>query len=157
MSRARRPRGEAVASKDQSREIVAFLRGLAERVEQDAVFAAKIATLLRESGLLALDIGRPAARTTAARASKAAPTSNMASQAQAEAPNPFTILRERGEDGLRAALASLDLATLRQIVRAHRLDPARISARWTTHERVVTLIVDQVRARANLGRAFERV
>ena len=156
MPRASRARTEPDAATDQSRAIAAFLRGLAERVEQDAAFAATIATLLRESGLLAIDTGHASVRATA-RSLKAASASEQASQAQQEIPNPFTILRERGEDALRAALASLELATLRQIVRTHRLDPARISARWTTHERVVTLIVDQVRARANLGRAFERV
>jgi hypothetical protein len=67
------------------------------------------------------------------------------------------LLREGGESGLRAALAGLDLASLRQLVRTHRLDPNRVSARWSAHERVVALIVDQVRARANHGKAFARV
>ena len=67
------------------------------------------------------------------------------------------MLRKDGEDGLRAQLAQLDVAALRQIVRAHRLDPARISARWTATDRVIALIVEQVRARANHGRAFERL
>ncbi len=72
-------------------------------------------------------------------------------------PDPFVLLRERGEIGLRAALEELELATLRQLVRAHHLDPARISARWTARDRVVTLIVTQVQARANHGKAFARV
>ncbi|HEY8322936.1 MAG TPA: hypothetical protein VIG77_00485 [Ktedonobacterales bacterium] len=50
-----------------------------------------------------------------------------------------------------------DLPTLRAIVRERRLDPARISARWTARERVISLIVDQVKARANHGQAFRRV
>jgi len=66
-------------------------------------------------------------------------------------------MRDQGEEGLRATLAALDLMALRQIVRTHRLDPARISARWTTRERVIALIIDQVRARLNHGRSFERV
>jgi hypothetical protein len=67
------------------------------------------------------------------------------------------VLRVSGEVGLRATLDALELVTLRQIVRAHRLDPARISARWTVRERVIALIVDQVKARANHGKAFARI
>ena len=85
-----------------------------------------------------------------------------AGSAQAEAtpqpaPDPFAIMRAQGEAGLRATLDALDLGALRQIVRAHRLDPARISARWANRDRVIALIVDQTRARLNHGRAFERV
>ena len=73
------------------------------------------------------------------------------------APDPFAVMRAQGEAGLRATLDAHDLPTLRQIVRAHRLDPARISARWANRDRVITLIVEQTRARLNHGRAFERV
>ncbi|HEV8193087.1 MAG TPA: hypothetical protein VGP82_16620 [Ktedonobacterales bacterium] len=154
MSRANRTRAEQDVGTDESRAIAAFLRGLAERVELDATFATQIASLLRESGLLAMGAGRAPAR-AGARTPRA--PAGKPSREQREIPNPFAVLRERGEPGLREAIASLELPDLRQIVRTHRLDPARISARWTTRDRVVTLIIDQVRARANLGRAFERV
>lgn len=153
MSRTNRAGTEQGAGADESRAVAAFLRGLAERVEQDAAFAAQIARLLRESGLLAID----AAGGAPARAAKAAAAVRKPAQERRETPNPFAVLRERGEAGLREVLASLEMPDLRQIVRAHRLDPARISARWTARDRVVALIVDQVRARASLGRAFERV
>jgi hypothetical protein len=74
-----------------------------------------------------------------------------------ERSDPFALLRDRGEAHLRTHLAALDLPALRQIIRVHRLDPARISARWTNRERLVALIVDQVRARADHGKAFSRV
>lgn len=157
MSRANHARAEQDAGTDESRAIATFLRGLAERVEQDAAFATQIASLLRESGLLSMDIGQAPSRTRVRAPKAAAPTGGKLAQEPRDVPNPFAVLREQGETGLREALAALELPELRQIVRAHRLDPARISARWTTRDRVVTLIVDQVRARANLGRAFERV
>jgi len=69
----------------------------------------------------------------------------------------FEFQRQAGEQGLQEALASLDLASLKAIVRAYRLDPARISARWTAPERIIDLITEQARARLNHGRAFERV
>lgn len=71
--------------------------------------------------------------------------------------DPFTILREQGKSGLRARMLLLDLEALRTLVRSHRLDPGRIASRWTDRERLVELIVEQVQARAGLGRAFERV
>src|SRR5258708_11467899 len=51
-----------------------------------------------------------------------------AASAAASGFDPFVVLREGGESGLRAALAGLDLAALRQLVRTHRLDPHRVSA-----------------------------
>jgi hypothetical protein len=71
--------------------------------------------------------------------------------------DPFAVLRQSGEQGLREALAALDLSSLKAVVRAFRLDPARISARWTASEQVIELIVEQTVARLNHGRAFERV
>jgi hypothetical protein len=155
MSRAERAQSQGAAP-DEARAVAAFLLRLAERVEQDAPFAAQIAELLRESGLLASAAGRSSAR-PAAHARGDTPSPRGPAQEHGEAPDPFVALREGGEAGLREALAPLELGVLRQIVRAHRLDPARISARWTARDRLITLIVEQVRARANLGRAFERV
>ncbi|MBF6590910.1 MAG: hypothetical protein IVW57_10340 [Ktedonobacterales bacterium] len=126
-----------------------FLRGLAARAERDPAFAGQLLTLVRESGLLAI-ADAPRSRKARLASARAEGTANSP-------PDPFALLRERGEAGLRSALGTLDLAALRGIVRAHRLDPARISARWTARDRLMELIVDQVRARANHGRAFERV
>jgi hypothetical protein len=128
--------------------IGAFLRALAERAERDGAFAQGLAVALEESGLL-VGKGRRAAARTNARAAKAA--------APMEVLDPFATLRGGGEVALRAALAAVEVTTLHGIVRAYRLDPARISARWTARERLVELIVTQVRARASHGQAFARV
>jgi hypothetical protein len=139
------------------RAVGAFLRSLAARAESDPALAAQIVASLRESGLLPDDeaVSRRAALAVKSRSRK--PGALAAGMAATGSPDPFVVLRERGEAGLRSALEAMDLATLRQIVRAHRLDPARISARWTARERVVALIVDQVRAQASHGKAFSRV
>ena len=132
----------------------AWLRALAKRAESDAAFAAQMLDAARESGLTGA-LGdapqpQPTARpSTRSRKATPAPTS--------PAPDPFAVYRAQGTEGLRAALDALDLPTLRAIVRERRLDPARISARWTARERVISLIVDQVKARANHGQAFRRV
>ena len=129
-----------------------LLRELADRAERDPAFGQQIAEAVRASGLL--DTEQPAKKPPATRKKASAKRQPATS---AELPDPFQVLRQHGEDGLRTQLAQLDLAALRQIVRAHRLDPARISARWTATDRVITLIVEQVRARVNHGRAFERI
>lgn len=140
-------------SNDES--VASFLRALAERADADPTFAAHVRAAAQQSGLLRALSGE--SRSTAKRP-KSAKAANTEAAASAETPpDPFTIFRAKGESGLRATLDALELATLRNIVRAHRLDPARISARWAARDRVINLIVDQVRARANHGRAFERV
>lgn len=146
-------RGKSRPGHDDAEAAAKLLRELAERAERDLTFGMQLAEAVRSSGLLDTPSSQPSAspRKKPANDAKrpAAPTSGL--------PDPFQVLRKDGEDGLRAQLAQLDIAALRQIVRAHRLDPARISARWTATDRVISLIVDQVRARANHGRAFERL
>ena len=153
-----RPQNDASAAESAG----AFLRALARRADADPAFAAQMLAALDESGLKsASDEAQRASTPTrtkgsrtraSTRATPGAPATN-----ETPAPDPFTIYRAQGEERLRATLDELDLATLRAIVRAHRFDPARISARWTARERVIALIVDQVKARANHGRAFERI
>lgn len=140
---------------EQRRALATFLRRLADQAERDETLAATLHALLAESGLLAnaTGDGAMAAATGKGRASRSA-RPGAGSEASVD---PFPLLRTSGESGLRARLDTLDLAALRQIVRAHRLDPARISARWTARERVVNLIVEQTRARVNHGKAFSRV
>jgi hypothetical protein len=143
--------GPAVVSDDATVTALArFLRALAAQVERDTALRVEFLTLLHESGLM-----------QASHASQPQPASETPVAPRAAKPlpalDPFAALRQGGVDGLREALASLDLAALRTVVRAHRLDPARISARWTAPERVIDLIIEQVQARTQLGRAFERV
>jgi hypothetical protein len=126
-----------------------FLRGLASRVEHDPALAAQIQSALEESGLLE--------RREAAGERKGKKKAPAKSTAMPAPPDPFRILREHGETELREALENVDIDSLHAIVRTYRLDPARISARWTRRERVTQLIVTQVIAQASYGRAFSRV
>ncbi|HEV2235727.1 MAG TPA: hypothetical protein VGR57_03615 [Ktedonobacterales bacterium] len=128
----------------------AFLRALAERAERDAAFAEGVAEALTASGLL------PAPRTRRASSGPDAPAGKPAAIPTTDL-DPFATLRGAGEAGLRAALGAIELPALHQIVRTYRLDPARISARWSARERLIELIVTQVRARASHGQAFARV
>lgn len=141
--------------------VATFLRRLAERVEQDPAFGSQVAQLLAQSGI-GHSISGPA-RGDAPRGRRApslTPAASPASGASAGATvalDPFVLLREAGADGARVRLAELDVPALRQVVRIHRLDPARISARWTNRERLIDLIITQVRARADHGKSFAHI
>jgi hypothetical protein len=157
--RARARRGGAHGTDmEAAHSLAARLRELAGRAEHDPALAERLRDALGASGLLDAPsrVGRRTLTTKAATATARRGTRTTGAAAE-EPPDPFVLLRERGESGLRTALEGLDLAALRAIVRGHRLDPARISARWTAHERVIELIVTQVRGRAALGTAFARV
>src|SRR5262249_51856266 len=154
----KRPAGQSAAHEAEARAVAAFLRGLATRVEADPALAVAVRGALEESGLLSLsDANIPPS--SEAVAPRSAPTPRRLAQGNAPpsgggAPDldPFVIYRASGETELRAALEALDLAALRSIVRAHRLDPARISARWTAADRLIALIVQQVQVYANSGK-----
>lgn len=147
----------AQETEDRRVALSAFLRALARRVEQDPAFARTLLAVYAESSAsppVVLPQPQSAATGTRERTRRAAV---VEAAPPAPALDPFALLREHGEAGLRERLSHLELPALRAILRAHRLDPARIAARWTARERIADLIVEQVRARSSLGRAFERV
>ena len=129
-----------------------FLRGLARRAEADASLAVHIQSALEESGLLeSLESHQPSRR-------KSGRSLGSPKESKPAAPlDPFQVLREQSIVALRETLEKLDLEELHAIVRKYRLDPARISSRWTRSERVIDLIVDQVTAYAKHGQAFSRL
>jgi hypothetical protein len=155
-------RAEGADAPREAAQVARFLRALAERAEGDPALAAALLNSLEESGLLS-SAGAGQAGAGQAGAAKHATRQPRAragakpTQAQPAVIDPFAIWRAHGEDGLVDALDGLDLAGLRAVVRAYRLDPARVSSRWTARDRVAGLIVAQVKARLNHGRAFERV
>jgi hypothetical protein len=162
MSHDRRDDQRNDATPHTSAAVSAWLQSLATRAENDPAFAAQMLAALRESGLLGAlpaeeSVASPRNTPTRRPRTRSAPRSAAAATSETPPPDPFSVYRSQGEAGLRAMLDGLELVSLRAIVRERRLDPARISARWTTRERVITLIVDQVKARANHGHAFERV
>ncbi|HEY7021937.1 MAG TPA: hypothetical protein VH349_12535 [Ktedonobacterales bacterium] len=134
--------GEGVAPIAETRALIDTLRAVASQIEADPALAARL-------------VAEPAMK-----GEYEAPTQTTlrpAREVVAPPLDPFAVLRQSGEQGLQQALASLDIASLKAIVRAYRLDPARLSARWTAPGRIIELIVEQAQARLNHGRAFERV
>jgi hypothetical protein len=134
--------GGRVSPTVETQTLVETLRAVASQIEADPALAARL-------------VAGPATKGEHETAAQA--PSRSARGVVAPPLDPFATLRQTGEQGLLQALAALDLASLKAIVRAYRLDPARISARWTDPERIIELILEQAQARLNQGRAFERV
>jgi hypothetical protein len=137
--------------------VARFLRGLAERVERDPAFGQQIAVLLAQAGLVPDGIVAAPAPVKRAAPRTRALTREEGAATEGACLDPFGVLREAGEEALRARLGALPATGLHDVIRTYRLDPARISVRWTSQPRLVELIVEQVRARADHGKAFARV
>jgi hypothetical protein len=147
------PDGAASVSPDIA-AVAAFLRVLADQVERDAPFGKRVRALAEDSGLFAPS--RPV--TSGGRAAKAPPDKPRTESADVVATlDLFSVLRVDGEARLRARLGEMDVPALHRLIRGYRLDPARISARWSDRDRLISLILDQVRARSDHGKAFARV
>jgi hypothetical protein len=67
----------------------------------------------------------------------------------------FGIFSQGGEKALRDTLNSLEVNSLRRIVRHHGLDPAKLAEKWKNKERLINLIIDRVSARSDKGKAFK--
>jgi len=73
---------------------------------------------------------------------------------QAEVLDVFTVLQERGEEEFRFWLRTLDVPTLKAVIKQNGFDPGKVAARWTDHDKFVALIVEQSLARLKRGAAF---
>lgn len=155
MSRARAGGSGAPAGVDTA-AVAAFLRELADRAESDVALARHLGDALRASGLLDGEAAMAPRAPRGVRRPGTAAAGGTSDDAH-DILDPFAVLRAEGEAALRQRLDAADVPALRAIIRANRLDPHRVSARWTARDRLAGLIVEQVKARANLGRAFERV
>jgi hypothetical protein len=65
---------------------------------------------------------------------------------QGERLNLVDALDEAGEDALRARLSQAPLAELRALVRAHKYDPQRETARWRSAPRFVDFLIEKAKA-----------
>jgi hypothetical protein len=124
---------------DTLKKLRAFLRRLADLIADEAERNPDFAAQLQE-------VVAPAVKVRDGQPRK--------SQAQLPAEHPFEVYRARGEEGLKSWLESLDITALKAVVRQHRLDPSRLSDKWKTKERFVTLILERVPARLKQGDVF---
>jgi len=69
-------------------------------------------------------------------------------------PEVFAVCQEKGEEEFRFWLRSLDLRTLKAVVKTNGFDPGKISRNWTEPDKFVTLIAEQTIARLRRGSGF---
>ncbi len=66
-------------------------------------------------------------------------------------PDPFALYAAAGEDGLRRALETLRVGSLRAIIRAHGLDPQGKLSASATEKRLIAVIVTAAKRAAGTG------
>lgn len=69
-------------------------------------------------------------------------------------PDVFTALQEKGDEEFGFWLRTLDLLTLKAIVKQNGFDPAKASQRWKDTDKFMALVHDQTQARLKRGSAF---
>lgn len=69
-------------------------------------------------------------------------------------PDVFAALQEKGDEEFRFWLRTLDLPTLKAIVKHNGFDPAKASQRWKDTDKFIALVHDQTQARLKRGSAF---
>ena len=71
-----------------------------------------------------------------------------------EAPDVFTVLQEHGEEEFHFWLRTLDVPTLKAVIKQNGFDPGKVATRWTDQDKFVALVVEQTLARRRRGAAF---
>lgn len=69
-------------------------------------------------------------------------------------PDLFNEAKSRTDEALNAWLGTLDIPTLKGLIRKYDLDSSRRSSKWSDHQKFAKLIAEKVRARVRRGSAF---
>lgn len=68
--------------------------------------------------------------------------------------DPYGVLAEAGEDGLRSKLGDLTIEQLKDIIAQHGMDRDRLAMKWKDDGRLIERIVETAVSRATKGDAF---
>jgi hypothetical protein len=69
-------------------------------------------------------------------------------------PDVFAIFQEKGELEFGFWVRTLDIPTLRAVIKKNGFDPGKASQRWTDPDKFVRLVIEQTVARMKRGSAF---
>ena len=69
-------------------------------------------------------------------------------------PDVFTALQEKGEVEFGFWVRTLDIPTLKAVIRTNGFDPAKASQRWTDPDKFVGLVIEQTVSRLKRGSSF---
>ena len=127
------PAASASALPLQPDALARALRAVASELERDPALAERVAQAINAPA--GADVPAPAAKPEETRVPEPAPptvgrsfrpriVTGVADSLGPGVPDPFALRERLGEPGLREALASLRLGSLRAILREHHLDPS---------------------------------
>jgi hypothetical protein len=69
-------------------------------------------------------------------------------------PDVFVALQEKGEVEFGFWVRTLDIPTLKAVIRTNGFDPAKASQRWTDPDKFVGLVIEQTVSRLKRGSSF---
>jgi hypothetical protein len=122
-----------------TKKLTPILRDLLALVDEEATrnpeFAAKLETIMAEL---------PARPLRPPRLPKSA----------VSIPDVFAALQEKGEVEFGFWARTLDIPTLRAVIKKNGFDPAKASQRWTDPDKFVSLVIEQTVSRLKRGSAF---
>ena len=123
-----------------AKSLIRVLRQLADLVEEEA---GRNAAFAEKLDLILAPLPKPSGKS----AGKPKLTAK-------DVPDVYAEYQRGGEDEFRFWVRSLDLATLKGIVKVNGFDPSKQSRRWKDPEKFVPLVTEQVRARLRRGAGF---
>jgi hypothetical protein len=122
-----------------TKKLTPILRNLLSLVDEEAArnseFAARLEDIMAELPISPARPPRPPSPTV-------------------EIPDVFAALQEKGDVEFGFWVRTLDLVTLKAVIRSNGFDPAKASQRWTDPDKFVALVVEQTVARLKRGSAF---
>lgn len=69
-------------------------------------------------------------------------------------PDVFSVLQEKGEMEFSFWVRSLDIPTLKAIIKRNGFDPGKAAQRWTDPDKFIGLVIEQTISRLKRGSAF---
>jgi hypothetical protein len=122
-----------------TKKLIPFLRDLLALIDEEATRNPEFATKLN-----AIMAELPARPSRPARLPKIA----------VSIPDVFAALQEKGEVEFGFWVRTLDIPTLRVVIRTNGFDPAKASQRWTDPDKFAKLVIEQTMARMKRGSSF---
>jgi hypothetical protein len=127
------------SSPSMKKRLKALFDAIEGEAQRNPAFAAELAAVFEEAPPISGQKSRPPSKR---------------SKAQVTIPDVMAKLQELGEEEFRFWLRTVDLPTLKAIVKQNGFDPAKASQRWKEPDKFIALIHEQTQTRLKRGSAF---
>lgn len=125
-----------------------FVKVVSDEAKRNPEFAERLKTVFK-----LVTTAPPTKTSSAASSRRGSSTSRPANRRPPAILDPVS-LAEKGEETLRARLASLTLDQLKDIVADYGMDQAKLVMKWKKPDRIINRIVEISISRAHKGDAF---